>query len=386
MSGIRVLADDLTGALDTAAAFAGEVPVFIDRPSALADSKEAAVAVVATPTRDVPPEDLPRYLEPSLAWLKAGEVAFKKVDSLLRGNTFAEIAWLARQGGFDLTVFAPAFPAQGRITTERQQWVVEPGKLAGPRRPVAKPLDEAFAQFGLRTESVAVPKGGGIDVWAPDVLSDADLDKVMAASDQKDGCFRLLCGSAGLAHALARRRGIAAQAGLARPLAAGAGPTILVSASHHPVLRAQWTLLRSEATTQVIAEHARDIEITAALGAVRNGIGEAWFDLSPEERITPAEADQLLAAQTMRLVAGLPKPGQLIVVGGDTLLGLCRAAGVEALLAQPSIRNGWGCARLQGGAWDGVPCYSRSGAFGGPDDLVTLKRLLNHSPVGWKGN
>ena len=29
---IRILADDLTGALDTAAVFAGPVPVYIDRP------------------------------------------------------------------------------------------------------------------------------------------------------------------------------------------------------------------------------------------------------------------------------------------------------------------------------------------------------------------
>ena len=32
MSKVRILADDLTGALDTAAAFAGEVPVYLDAP------------------------------------------------------------------------------------------------------------------------------------------------------------------------------------------------------------------------------------------------------------------------------------------------------------------------------------------------------------------
>ena len=75
-----------------------------------------------------------------------------------------------------------------------------------------------------------------------------------------------------------------------------------------------------------------------------------------------------------------------LVVGGDTLLGLCRAAGVQALLAQPAVRPGWGCARLQGGAWDGVPCYSRSGAFGGADDLLAMIRLLKGSDNSRKGN
>jgi len=82
----------------------------------------------------------------------------------------------------------------------------------------------------------------------------------------------------------------------------------------------------------------------------------------------------------------LPKPAQLIVVGGDTLLGLCRAARVEALLTRPSIRSGWGCARLKGGIWDGVPCYSRSGAFGGADDLFEMIRLLNGGENSMKGN
>ena len=66
------------------------------------------------------------------------------------------------------------------------------------------------------------------------------------------------------------------------------------------------------------------------------------------------------------------------MVGGDTLLGLCRASGAEGLLAHPSIRQGWGCARLMGGVWDGVPCYSRSGAFGAADDLVALFGALKH--------
>ena len=95
MTAIRILADDLTGALDTAAAFTGDIPVFIDHPPARGDSFWGApVSVLATPTRDIPVEQLPDYLEPTLAWLRSGDIAYKKVDSLLRGNTFDEIAYL----------------------------------------------------------------------------------------------------------------------------------------------------------------------------------------------------------------------------------------------------------------------------------------------------
>ena len=65
MSEMRILADDLTGALDTAAAFAGEVPVYLDAPAAV-DASPCPVSVVATATRDVPVDSLPRLLAPSL--------------------------------------------------------------------------------------------------------------------------------------------------------------------------------------------------------------------------------------------------------------------------------------------------------------------------------
>jgi uncharacterized protein YgbK (DUF1537 family) len=384
MNGVRILADDLTGALDAAAAFAGAVPVFIDRPPAEVSAfATAPVAVVATPTRDVPSAALPELLQPVLGWLKAGDLAFKKVDSLLRGNTFAEVAWIARAGGFTLTVFAPAFPAQGRVTGDGRQWLVAAGAAA--RQAVGLSFAEAFGQFGLRAGSASPADDPAVDVWTPDVSSDTDLDAVAAqaardaANSPNSPNSRLWCGSAGLAQALARRRGLAASAqGAAAPLA-GAGPTVLVSASHQRVLREQWQRLRDAENVQALAEHANAAELARALDQVRDGAGDAWFDLSPAARIAAADAAQLLAAQTAQLVAGLPRPGQLIVAGGDTLLALCRAAGVEALLTQPAVRHGWGCARLQGGAWDGVPCHSRSGAFGGPDDLLAMIRLLKGS-------
>ena len=373
MSSIRILADDLTGALDSAAAFDGKIPVFIDHPSDDTNNK-TSVSIVATPTRDIPHENLSKHLQPVLAWLKSGDIAFKKVDSLLRGNTFAEVDWLIRTGEFASTVFAPAFPAQGRITIGGQQWVIDP---SGLRASTALPFREAFGNLHSKA-----------DIWAPDIITDQDLDSVVADAWRKRAQPILWCGSAGLAHALARTiKRVPHPANTRSPLPTESnGPTVLVSASHHPVLRKQWTVLSSTLKPQALAEHASDPEIAAALEASQKEAKSAWFDLSPEETICPEQASSLLTRQTAHLVAGLPKPAQLIVVGGDTLLGLCRAARVEALLTRPSVRQGWGCARLKGGTWDGVPCYSRSGAFGGADDLFEMIRLLNGSENSMKGN
>ena len=126
MKNIRILADDLTGALDTAAAFDGEVPVYIDCPPVGAtETNGNPVSVVATPTRDVTVSTLGSYLAPVVEWFAAGDLPFKKVDSLLRGNTFAEIAWLLLNASFTRGIFAPAFPAQRRITVADRQWTLD---------------------------------------------------------------------------------------------------------------------------------------------------------------------------------------------------------------------------------------------------------------------
>lgn len=378
MNRIRILADDLTGALDTAAAFSGSVPVFLDAPPAFGDRYfDSFVAVTATPTRDVPPGVLPEYLQPALDWLGAGSMVFKKVDSLLRGNSFAEIAWLYRHGGFEQVVFAPAFPAQGRITVDNRQWIVKP---SAPPQAVAEPLREAFGKFGL-SSSDRETEGGNLDVWIPEVRTDGDMDAIVSRIGRKTTKKRLWCGSAGLAHAVARFLDMAPDSGAACSLSREPGPTVLVSASFQPVLREQWACLRASMAVEAVAEHANDAEIGSALKQARAGASHAWFDLSPLEEMTPEQAEKQLADRVARLVDGLPRPGQLIVVGGDTLLSLCRTTGADALLASASVRNGWGRARLLGGAWDGVPCYSRSGAFGGTDDLLMMIRLLAGSPT-----
>ena len=160
MSSIRILADDLTGALDSAAAFDCAIPVFIDHPPKDVDTQPGVpISIVATPTRDVPPETLPSHLQPVLAWLKSGDIAFKKVDSLLRGNTFAEVAWLIESGGFASTIFAPAFPAQGRVTIDDQQWVIDTANPSGPRTPAAQAFTKAFAALGCKA-----------NIWAPNVV------------------------------------------------------------------------------------------------------------------------------------------------------------------------------------------------------------------------
>jgi hypothetical protein len=103
------------------------------------------------------------------------------------------------------------------------------------------------------------------------------------------------------------------------------------------------------------------------------------IDLAEEQPLKPDEAQARLRQRLHRLVATGQRPGTLVVIGGDTLLALCRAADVSSLQADRSARTGWGRASLVGGPWDGLSCYSRSGAFGASDDLRAMLAELGAS-------
>jgi len=373
MSRLRILADDLTGALDCAAAFGAGVPVHLGQPASAA---APGLDVVATATRDVGQAQMQALLAPCVPWLQGADIAFKKVDSLLRGNTLDEVDWLARQGGFRGLVMAPAFPSQGRVTRGGQQWWVRAGQ---PDAAVAAHLAD-----GLRTRGWSVHTGpqppepqAPWQAWIPDVSSDAGLDRVAALAMQlaRNGQTWLWCGSAGLALALARQAP-APQDLIDQPPTANTagvtGPLLLVSASHHAVSRAQWRSLRQsqwgphcQAGVEALDWHGAGSEPALLL------------DLCAPQPLSAEQAAQLLARQAATIAQQAPRPHTLVVVGGDTLLALCHALGARGLRSgTPLARSGWGCACLVGGAWDGVVCHSRSGAFGPESDLLEVVAQL----------
>ena len=91
---LRLLADDLTGALDSAARF---VPV--TGPVAVTWQHVAPEGSVAidSGTRDLPAEAARQRIERFVPLLDGGEPAFKKIDSLLRGHVALELAACMRR-------------------------------------------------------------------------------------------------------------------------------------------------------------------------------------------------------------------------------------------------------------------------------------------------
>jgi uncharacterized protein YgbK (DUF1537 family) len=287
-------------------------------------------------------------------------VAFKKLDSLLRGNPAAELAACLGDGAWRHVVLAPAFPAMGRVTRGGVQFA-RSGSGWAPRADLAAML--AAEGLAARRPDPHAVLPDGVSIF--DAESEGDLAHIVACGRAARGPV-LWCGSGGLAAALATGRPAPRDMALRGPVLGFIGSDQPVAARQHAACGA--VALR-------IAEAGSEGRITAMLrerGAAM--VGFALPDATPR-----ADAAARIAATIGALVAALPRPGTLLVAGGETLRAVCRALRVDALDAIGLVAPGVPRARLRGGPWDGVDVVSKSGAFGGDAlwrDLLAANGLL----------
>ena len=363
MTSVRLLADDLTGALDTAAEFVGLCgPFDVTWPEALSTAISPSLAIDSG-TRELAKSDSVEIVGRLAPLLCEGTIAYKKVDSLLRGAWASELGACLRSGHWASCVVAPAFAYQGRRTCDGQQFARTPD---GDWYPVGTNL---LAQ--LKAENIDVRQGGpntlahgGVQVF--DAESDQDLDRVVEIG-RRLAAPVLWCGSGGLAGALARGSRADAPKHLKRPVLGLFGSDQAVTASQLEACgEATITLADGEGAAQVHRKLAGD--------------GVALVKFALPEKLSRAEAARRIAREMTALIAALEPPGTLIVAGGETLKAVCVALGAHALQVTGRLVPGLPRSILQGGRWAGVDVISKSGAFGTRElwrDLLQDNELLS---------
>src|ERR1700733_14866191 len=234
MTALRLIADDLTGALDTAAQFTGRIgplPVLLDRMTA---APEASYALSLS-CRDGNERTAVASTRDSLGCYSGADVAFKKIDSLLRGHWAAELAEIVKTGRCRRIVLAPAVPAQGRLTRNGLQMLAQPSGDAV----LIKNITAELERHGVSSRDVDCEK-----VFL-DAESDADLDAI--AKRYANEPATLWCGAAGLARALAQQ-----PPRIARPLNQ---PHLVIVGSRHPVtLRQVFGAARPDCLAPITAD------------------------------------------------------------------------------------------------------------------------------------
>lgn len=348
MTTLRLLADDLTGALDTAGelvGLVGPVPVFWHGaiPAML-----PASAGLDSGTRELAAGPAAAVVSGLVKDLVGAGIAYKKVDSLLRGPTLAELAACMRGGQWRHCALAPAFPYQGRVTRGGVQqardgegrWAAVGGDI------VAMLRGEGVDAHAGRYDADLLP---GVSVF--DAESDGDLRRVAAVVRRWPGPV-LWCGSGGLAQALAGDAEAPALAVLPSPVLGLFGSDQTVTAGQLAACAPYWVRLRHGGVDGA--------EVERRLAA--DGVALASVNLPPG--MGRAEAAGLIVAELGRLTRSMGSPGTLLVAGGETLRGLCVSLGVRSLEVQGRIVPGLPWSIMRGARWDGVTVVSKSGAFG----------------------
>ncbi|RXH18971.1 four-carbon acid sugar kinase family protein [Bradyrhizobium guangzhouense] len=363
MTSVRMLADDLTGALDTAAEFVGlcgPFDVVWGEPPATPTSLSLAID---SGTRERSKAESVEIVTRLAPLLQDREIAYKKVDSLLRGAWAAELGACLNTGHWASCVVAPAFDYQGRRTIEGQQYA---RTVQGDWHRIGDNLLDQLGQEGIaaRRGSSDTLSEGGVQVF--DAESDFDLDRVVEMARRMPGPV-LWCGSGGLAGALARNHVSVAPSVLKRPVLGLFGSDQATSASQ---------LAACGEATIALAEGEGGADVQRKL--TDEGVALVKFTLP--EGLARSEAARRIAHELTTLIASLDPPGTLIVAGGETLKAVCLALGARALQVTGRIVPGLPRSTLQGGRWSGVDVISKSGAFGARDlwrDLLRDNHLLN---------
>ncbi|HEX4155144.1 MAG TPA: four-carbon acid sugar kinase family protein [Acidobacteriaceae bacterium] len=348
-----VVADDLTGACDAAVAFtrvSDSVCVRIDGDLA----GDAEITGVSTESRDLPEDEAERRVCDLIERLPADVELFKKVDSVLRGNTYAEVRAALRCAQYDLAVVAPAYPGLGR---RMREGVMQIQDAAGDCTiPVAEMLSRYGCRpspigAGLSREEIEQEMKAALERSTNVVLCDAweehDLTHTVQAA-RSLGVRFLWIGSGGLAHALAPEFGDSHPGTFSKC----SGDVLFFIGSDHPVTQAQLAKLQDEGHAvgcrQVITAGSDHLLLRVVRG-----------------QTSREEIRRSLAGRSPATI------GCLFITGGDTASLVCDALGIRALRMVREFSPGVPVAVAEGGPWEGVTVVLKSGGFG-------EERLLCH--------
>ncbi len=336
---LLIFADDLTGALDAAAPFAGrglatEVAIGLDGVrAALADAP--AVLSVNLGCRDGKADEACRRTQELLALVPAGTILFKKIDSRLKGHIAAEMDAIS----YRHALVAPAIPDFDRVVVD--------GAVSGFGVEIAIPVHDRLGGHAGRCT-------------VPDTRSKGDIREALAAA-QAEGAD-LLVGARGLAEALAE-----AMTGQTVPEAAAvpAGKGLFVIGSRDPITVEQIDVLGSvgpvsivEAPNGIVPSHA---DGGAGLTLVQATQGA--------ENLSPlAVSDRLAEGVVPHFTV---RAARLLLSGGATAEAVLRAMGISRLRLAGECLPGLGV------GWSGDQCIiAKSGGFGQADTLKRIAKMM----------
>jgi uncharacterized protein YgbK (DUF1537 family) len=357
---ILVLADDLTGACDSASGFlrSGHSARVWLTENADPEAQET-VWVRHTASRDMSPSKAAEAVASAVRNLPATPhpLLFKKVDSAGRGNIAAELLAARDAYSAELILFAPSFPATGRIV---RNGILQITDVAGQSTSI--PLAELFPEKDRhRIGHAAKPSDLAAfskhkDIIICDAENDADLRTIAQAASALPARI-LWAGSAGLVNALAASNP-APHPAQPQPNLPRTGSIFISVGTSHNVTQLQLAHLLNTPETALLSPNHTHLDGTTT-GVLQ---------------LTYRDSD---AADIHRIWQQLsPRPYALVLTGGDTAAFVLSVLAAEAIVLKGDVAAGvpWGI--IEGGLADQCTVVTKSGGFGDEACLTNTVAFL----------
>ena len=426
MTKLLIISDDLTGALDTGVMFvkagAGvRVSISAELPELMSE-----VMVVDTETRHELPDIAYRIVYELVRKAKdAGVICiYKKTDSALRGNIGAELSAALRASKEKVLHFIPAFPEMNRYTEGGIHYidgipVSESVFGKDPFNPVRNDSvrDIIGEQSNISVEVVSKPERGasekktslgqvGNSPFLPgsviriyDAVSAEEL-KDTAEYLKQAGELKMLAGCAGFAEELPKLLELGDHYSKLYGGSVTDNGFLVVCGSVNPITVSQLdhaeengfrrirlktaektdgSFWKTEEGRERIKELKEEIDASRNLIIDSNevGNGSGLYDYIREKGMTKEEMRIGITESLGELLAGLLDQGvrrTLMVIGGDTLSGFLRKAGVGEIKPLCEVKPGTVLTEIarKGNKYHLI---TKSGGFGDRELLYELSKL-----------
>jgi len=421
---LAVVADDITGANDTALQFSkhnisSSVRIDFDESKLLRET--ADVIVIDTDSRDITPAAAyDRVTAVCVALHNSGvQNIYKKIDSTLRGNLGVEIEAVATVFTPDIVVIAPAFPSNKRVTVGGYHLLNDiPIELTEIARAPKSPVNESRivellrrqtnVNIGLISLNVIMAGLETVKQAIKDCLArnerwivfDAVLDEhlgliIRAALDYHK---ILWVGSAGLAEQLPGF--YQWSAGPEHIGISATGAVVVIAGSVSKVTQGQISVALNLPNIQLVKMNvanliqAREVEIIRCVTQVK-ALLEQGKDILIASAVNDCDVAQGVTAGEKRGLSGIEVSEQtavalgdiaaqltecpmagMVLTGGDTAIHVCRSLGAEAIEVVEEVAVGIPLGRLVGGRCHGLQVVTKAGAFGDEDAFVLSMQAM----------
>jgi len=373
---IAVIADDLTGALDTGVQFRqwGYTVQLTDTP----ENSAAEVTIVNTDTRNKTPQQAYQATYSAAIKLRDRTIIYKKTDSTLRGNPGPELQAVLDATGETRAILSPTYPPTQRRVIDGHLYIAE------------KPITETEYIHEYSRKTSYIPEILETETPIHTVKDPADAPEtgitVIDSETERDLLrisakhTRIMAGSAGLADALCQT--------LRNP-----PPVLTVIGSTRTETRRQAERLveRLGAVSipldaiKVLNRIPQNETVQTAVNALENGLDVILCSAPTPEviEVTRAEAKRLcITPQELetRIMTALAEATEslltqslsgIVITGGATALAVTERLGTREIEILDEVQPGVPVLRL-----DQIPAVTKAGGFGQPDTLIQATKYL----------